>query len=299
MTFDYAPIGISTYIRIEHLKKNIKSLKKNKLSAESNLYIFSDGAKPGDEKKVEEIRSFLETIDGFNKVVVVKREANNRAFNNRDGIRQLLDEYGKMIFLEEDILTSPSFLQYINDALNFFQNYKSVFAINGYNAPQTKNTENDFFLTRYFSGWGFATWRDRNYYEVLQSKDMYLEVLNNKTLYKKIKKYHPGLIPALKKIHDGTLVAGDYKIEYHILKHDFFVVKPNISYVNNIGHDGTGLHSQKTDKFFHENLNYKPIKFYKKDYSHQVDKVFYNTYIKKQIFFKRLIVKVWKIISKH
>ena len=78
-----APIGISVYSRLKHLKQTINALKSNTIAKASKLYIFSDGPRAGDETAVREMRNYLTSIDGFDEVVVIDREINSRVENNR------------------------------------------------------------------------------------------------------------------------------------------------------------------------------------------------------------------------
>ena len=129
---DLAPIGVITYSRINHLKQTIGALQKNTLSKESEIYIFSDAPKKGDEKLVAKVRKYLHTIDGFKKVYIYERDTNSRTINTSSGIRTLVEKYGRMIFLEEDIVTAPGFLQFMNDALRYYKNDQRIFSISGY-----------------------------------------------------------------------------------------------------------------------------------------------------------------------
>ena len=66
-----APIALFCYKRLDTLKQTIEELKQNHLADESELYIFSDGAKKeADEPIITEIRSYLKTITGFKKISV-------------------------------------------------------------------------------------------------------------------------------------------------------------------------------------------------------------------------------------
>ena len=114
MSNNLAPIGVSTYARLNHLRQTIEALKNNHLASESTLYVFSDAARPGDEEQVATVRSYLRTIDGFKEIHIVERATNGRLENSRGGLTWLLDHFGKTIFLEEDIVTAPGFLTYIN-----------------------------------------------------------------------------------------------------------------------------------------------------------------------------------------
>lgn len=112
-----SPIGISTYKRIDHLKETLDALSKNILAEYSDLYIFSDAPRVGDEDEVYKLREFLNTINGFKSVSIFQRITNDRVKNNREGIKYLLDKYGKCIFLEEDIVTAKGFLEFMNSPL--------------------------------------------------------------------------------------------------------------------------------------------------------------------------------------
>ena len=90
---DLAPIGLSAYIRLEHIKKTVEALKKNTLAESSELYIFSDAPRKSDEEKVKIVRDYLKTIDGFKNITVFERKNNSRVINNRSGIKYLLDNY--------------------------------------------------------------------------------------------------------------------------------------------------------------------------------------------------------------
>jgi len=182
-----APIGLSVYSRVEHLKKNVAALKNNFLAPESELYIFSDAPKPGDEKKVYKVREFLKTINGFKNVTIFERKTNSRVKNNRDGIKFLLEKYGKIIFLEEDIVTSPKFLTFMNDALDFYKDDNRIFSISGYSPPIKipKNYTKDIYLSYRFSAWGFGLWKNR--YDMIDfNLDGIDDFFRNKQVLRKI-----------------------------------------------------------------------------------------------------------------
>ena len=66
-----APIVLFVYNRVDHLKKTIISLKRNKLSKKSDLIIFSDNSKnKNDEKKVFEVRKYIHKLKGFKKIKI-------------------------------------------------------------------------------------------------------------------------------------------------------------------------------------------------------------------------------------
>lgn len=295
-----APIGISTYSRINHLKQTIEALQKNTLAKESELYIFSDAPREGDEEIVAKVRRYIHTVDGFKKVHIVEREVNGRVSNNRGGMKQLLDEHEKCIFMEDDNVVSSSFLQFMNDGLDFYKDDKSIMAINGFNVPVKfpDDYEYDYYKSTYFNAWGFATWRDRDYLDIVKYNGQYAEMLADKQLYEKIKKMHPNLVNGLQLIKEGRLNAGDIKLTFHMIKNDMYTIKPIQSFVENIGHDGSGVHCGLDDRFMKQIVSDKRISFNKYlMYNQSIDFIYYEFFNPKISIQKRIMNKLKRIIN--
>lgn len=156
-----APIVLFTYNRPWHTRQTIEALQKNHLASESVIFIFSDGPKTKeDEPKVEEVRKFLKTIQGFKQIEIIEREKNwGLAKNIIDGVTKVVNEYGKVIVLEDDIVTSPFFLKFMNEALNRFEDKEKVMHISGYMYPIKTEGLPDTFFIKPTSCWGWATWK--------------------------------------------------------------------------------------------------------------------------------------------
>ncbi|WP_321324714.1 glycosyltransferase family 2 protein [Thiomicrorhabdus sp.] len=250
---ELVPIGISTYSRLNHLKQTIKALQGNTLAKESELYVFSDAPKPGDEEKVLAVRSYLKEIDGFKSVHVFERDTNDRIVNNRSGMDDVLRICGKMIFLEEDIVTAPGFLRFMNDALDFYENDEEILSITGYCPPiRIINTYNkDFFVLPRNCAWGMGLYRRT------------LDVINrpiDKAEFERVSKqkrmYVAGsdVMRMVQQEVVGSLQAGDVRCMYHQLLNSQYTVYPRYSLVQNIGHDGSGEHCGRSSKFHHMKL---------------------------------------------
>ncbi|MDD6210991.1 MAG: glycosyltransferase [Bacteroidales bacterium] len=156
-----APVVLFTYNRPWHTCQTIEALRKNEYAPESDLIIFSDGCKDEQAKKgVDETRAYLRTVTGFKSVKIVEREKNYTLANNIiDGVTRVVNEYGRIIVLEDDLLTSPFFLKFMNEALEFYENIKEVISVHGYVYPVKENLPVNFLLSHTDSlGWG--TWRD-------------------------------------------------------------------------------------------------------------------------------------------
>ena len=155
-----APIVLFVYKRLWHTKQTVEALKKNELASESELFIFSDGPKQGDEEKVKEVREYIKTINGFKKITIIERDRNWGLANNIiDGVTRIVNEYGKVIVLEDDLVTSPYFLKFMNEVLEIYRDEEKVVSIHGYIYP-IENLPDIFFL-RDTGCWGWATWKDK------------------------------------------------------------------------------------------------------------------------------------------
>lgn len=161
MKDELAPILLFVYDRPEHTRRLIHSLSNNREANDSTLYIFSDAAKDSSsESSVREVRLFIHQIVGFSKVIVVERESNwGLAKSIIDGVTSVVNKYGKVIVLEDDLVVAPHFLKFMNDALISYQGEPNVGHIqacdftNNPNLPET-------FLIKWTGSWGWATWRD-------------------------------------------------------------------------------------------------------------------------------------------
>ena len=247
-----APIGVSAYARPEHLRQTIRALQNNALAGQSELYVFSDGPKAGAEEKVRAVRQYLKSVDGFKKVEVLERPENNRVYNNRQGIRTLLDEYGKIIFLEEDVVTAPSFLDYMNRALDFYEDDPRVFSIAGYCPPIDipEDYPYDLFFHPRFNPWGCGLWKDR--YDRIS---MNIPAQTMRAIF-----LHPGnlhrfsrggfdMLPLALKNYYGFADGLDVKVFTQQFMMGTLTAYPVMHLVDNSGVDGSGMHPKKKPRF--------------------------------------------------
>lgn len=157
---ELAPIALFTYNRPGHTQRVLEALQKNRLSSQSELFLFSDGAKNSeDENLVLETREILSKTTGFKQITIVERPQNiGLAANIIDGVTTVLEKYKKIIVLEDDLLTAPSFLSFMNKALVLYEKEEKVahihsFCYAGLNLPDT-------FLIKWVGSTGWATWRE-------------------------------------------------------------------------------------------------------------------------------------------
>ncbi len=155
-----APIALFVYNRVKELQRTVEALRQNKLSIESELFIFCDAADSAvGVEKADRVRSYLKSIEGFKAVNIVERDRHlGLAQSIISGVTEIVDRYGKIIVLEDDLVTSPYFLQFMNDGLGVYENEDSVLNICGYTFPVKGILPETFFL-RGVDCLGWATWK--------------------------------------------------------------------------------------------------------------------------------------------
>jgi hypothetical protein len=233
---DYAPIIIFCYRRnIENL---ISSLLKNQGSINSELFIFSDGYKSQvDKNDVLNLRKSLTKIVSFKSVNIIKSEKNNGLANSIiNGVKNVINKFGKAIILEDDLIVSPFFIDYMNDALNFYQYKKNIWSISGYTPPipYLKDYKNEVYLSLRSSSWGWATWSDR-FNKVDWSIKNFLELKKDKS---KIKKFELGgndLFKMLELQHLGKIDSWAIRWCYSQFLDSAYSITPKISMTQNLG----------------------------------------------------------------
>lgn len=154
-----APVTLFVYNRPDHTRRTVEALRANVLANESDLIIFSDAPKSEAQAgNVREVRKYIREIAGFRSLTVIERETNyGLARSMIDGVAAILNKYGRIIVLEDDMVTSPYFLTYMNEALEKYADNDRVVSIHGYVYPVEQPLPEAFFLPG-ADCWGWATW---------------------------------------------------------------------------------------------------------------------------------------------
>lgn len=298
---EYAPIVLFVYNRLLHTKNTIQALKSNHLSSESNLIIFSDSPRSSEHsEKVDNVRNFIKSIDGFKSIKIIERDRNYGLANSIiDGVSQVCGKYGSAIVLEDDIVTSPYFLTYMNDALNIYKDKKEVASIHGYVYP-IENLPETFFL-RGTDCWGWATWQDR-WVSFEANGAKLLKQLKARNLIKRFDfdgayKYSQMLEDQIKGINNS------WAVRWHATAflNNQYTLYPGKSLVENIGNDGSGTHCETTN-IFTSTLFYKAVQNFPEVVTDNVMAYdLFRDYFKKQSnqtsFIKRLTVFIRRRLS--
>lgn len=246
-----APVVLFVYNRINKTQKTIVALKENQLAQESDLFIYSDGPKSEvDIPHVRELRDFLKSISGFKSVTIIESEKNLGLEQSIvAGITKIIDKCGKVIVLEDDIVTSKYFLQYMNDSLSLYQNEDKVMSISGYMYPH-KNKLPDTFFYNVPLCWGWSTWK-RAWDKYNDSSDFHIDYLTKNKLWSDFNKVGGKYLERQLRNNKKGII-NTWFIYWHasVFYENGFCLFPNTSLVDNIGFDNTGEHSNRTNKFY-------------------------------------------------
>jgi hypothetical protein len=252
-----APIVLFTYNRPWHLMQTVSALLKNSLASESEIFIFSDGPKnENDVPKVAEVRKYIKTIKGFKKIEIIERDKNWGLANNIiDGITKVVNQYGKVIVLEDDLVTSPYFLKFMNDGLNIYEEEEKVISVHGYVYP-IKGLPEIFFL-RGADCWGWATWK-RGWDLFEKDGKKLLDELEKRKLTKLFD--FNGAYPYTKMLKDqveGKVDSWAIRWYASAFIHEKLTLYPGISLVKHIGDLGT--HIKGNSRWLDVEVSEKPI----------------------------------------
>lgn len=250
-----SPIVLFVYNRLNHAQQTIEALQKNKLAKESELFIYADNAK-NDESfpQVQAVRDYIKTIDGFKKITIIERDKNwGLADSIIDGVTSIVNQYGKIIVIEDDLVTSPYFLQFMNNALELYENEESVASIHGYIYP-IENLPNSFFI-KGADCWGWATWKDK--WAVFESDGQkLLDELTAKNLENEADfNGSYGFTKMLKDQIKGRNNSWAVRWYMSAFLNNMLTLYPGKSYVQNIGFDTDATHCKDETDVFTIKLN--------------------------------------------
>lgn len=239
----FSPVVLFVFARPDHTKKTVDALLANPEACNTDLIVYADAARSEkDVAAVEAVRAIFKDLRGFKNVKLVLRKENvGLAKNIIEGVTQVSKEYGRVIVLEDDIVTSPAFLGFMNAALQKYETEPKVWHVSGWSYPIETYGLGDAFFWRLMNCWGWATWDDKwqhfnkdpqrlidswsdeqkHYFDLDGTGVFWSQVTNNK-----IGKINTWAIFWYATIYENGGVC----------------LNPSKSYVDNIGLDGSGVH---------------------------------------------------------
>ena len=253
-----APIIVSVYDRLEHLKSCLASLARNPAAPDSPLFIVSDGPKTEEARdRILSIRDFAGAVRGFGTTTVLARESNLGSFQSvKSAIDEILPLSGRAIFLEDDNVVSPNFLEFLNEGLGFYEDDPSVFSISAYGYPVAIPPAYGSAVYAWpgFSAWGVGLWADR-WASVQWSYDGFEDVRRDRRRRRAMDRNAEHLARYIKSdLEKGRMII-DTVVSFRIFLRKQYSLFPVVSKVRNIGHDGSGEHGGRADLYRRQEID--------------------------------------------
>ncbi len=254
-----APISIPVYRRKEHLERCIAALQSSQLAEKSILYLYSDFPREGDEEAVFALRAAISKISGFKDVVVIERSSNMGLLNVVDAIERPLRKHGSVIYLEEDIIVSPGFLEYMNAALQIYKDNPNIFSVTGYTMPCSLEVGAlRVKASSIFTAWGCGLWSSKYQQFLTYSRegDPLARMRSSFILRIKLMYWHSVTqYLSYKKKCVSKKLTPDMAIGFYIWHNKLLQVFPTRSLVTNRGMDGTGWNCGATSRYDHGTMD--------------------------------------------
>ena len=243
-----APIALFVYNRPYHTAKTLEALRANDLADQSQLFVFCDGPKKNADRKtlnaIAAVREVVKSQQWYQQVSIIESDTNKGLADAIvAGVTKIVNEYGKIIVLEDDIVTAKGFLSYMNAALNCYENQEKVMHIGAY-MPYTNSirTLPETFFSRFMSCWGWGTWKASWEQANWDAATLYHEIAKPQVRYQfnldGVLNFHEQLEQNI----SGQIHTWAIKWFASIFLNQGLCLYPKVSLTQNIGLDGTGVH---------------------------------------------------------
>ncbi len=238
-----APVIVFCYNRPQHLRQTLDALRRNPLAAQSDLVVFSDGPKgTADVGLVQEVRALLAETTGFRSLEIIPPQKNKGLANSViEGVSRMFETHESVIVLEDDMLCTPDFLDYMNTALETYRDRPDIFSVTGYAPPIVlpAHYAEDVYLAPRASSWGWGTWRNCWQKADWQVTD-FGKIKNDQAQQKKLNAGGNDLWTMLFKQQRGMIDSWAIRWILTQMQHSAYGLYPAQSKIRNIGTDGSG-----------------------------------------------------------
>ena len=248
-----APIILFAFNRPEHTRRTLSALKQNHLADSSLLFIYIDGPKADfTEDQIQKINAVKEVAreEQWCAEVKIIESTTNKGLAGSviEGVREVVNKFGTVIVLEDDLVSDQWFLKFMNDALTIYENENDVVSVTGYIYPVNKALPNNFFL-KGTDCWGWATWK-RGWDIFENDGTKLLTELETKNLTFDFDFYNS--YPFVQMLKDQIAKKNNsWSILWcasAFLKNKY-TLYPGHSLIQNTGFDGSGTHSGTSTHF--------------------------------------------------
>ena len=299
-----APVVVFVYNRIDHTTKILEKLNSLSEAKETDIFIFCDQAKKENvQDSVNEVREYVSRfkteISRFKNTKLVLAEHNKGlAKSIIEGVSEVINKYGKVIVVEDDILVSNDFLKYMNAGLEYYASDKNIWSISGYTFPMRAltNYPHDVYASGRGCCWGWGSWANRWNTVDWEVKDYEL-FLASKKKRKEFSEWGYDLPLLLDACMNGNAQSWAIRWCFSAFCQGSITIYPCKSRVVNIGTDGSGTNYNKANNRFDTVLyegnaecNFEHI-----DVDYRIKKEFAKKYFPFSMKVKTWIFKIYRL----
>jgi acetyltransferase-like isoleucine patch superfamily enzyme len=251
---ELAPIVLFAYNRPWHTRQTLEALSNNELSDQSELFIFCDGAKvnadPNELVAINEVRDVVYSQQWCKNVIIEISEKNlGLAESIQKGVTKILDLYEKVIVLEDDIVPSVGFLDYMNRCLTLYENSQEIFHVSAYLYPNSFPTKDQIYFLKVLSCWGWGTWTRAWAHLQLDFSTLISDYDSEKKIAKFNIEGNADYFKQLEDNYNGKINTWAVKWYASWIRVGGISIFPGKSLVRNIGFDASGENCYKTNVF--------------------------------------------------
>jgi hypothetical protein len=241
-------VALLAFNRPNHTQKVIESLR-NDGFLEITAYV--DAPRSSDDRLAQQkLFNIFEQCE-LPKIHVIKRHQNlGLAGSVTSAITDQLTKNDAMILIEDDCVVLPGFREFMMTHLTSHRDHPWVRSVCGYQYPFVPKGDPavvDSVLVRRFNPWGWATWKDRwsdfsldfkSVAEKIKKSERFSQMAQDLQTYCE----HPLFLNGQADIWSLSWVVAHYLT-------GSYAISPSQTLVENIGFDGTGVHSVRTLAF--------------------------------------------------
>lgn len=242
-----SPVIVFAYNRPDHLEKTLTALAENHGAGESDLFVFVDGPKNTDGIALQ--KQVVETAGSFRSrfrsmTLNVSQQNKGLAKSVIGGVTGIIRKYGRVIVVEDDSVSAKCFLNFMNEALDYYENDPSIWSVGGYTVPLTlpDGYPHEVLKTQRSSSYAWATWHDR-WDRIDWSVGDYRRFRRSPALRRGFNRWGEDRASMLDDQMNGRIDSWAIRFDYAMYKNGMYNIIPAKSLIRTIGRDGSGTHN--------------------------------------------------------
>ena len=263
-----SPVILFTYRRAENTEAALRSLAACDMASDTDIFIFSDAAKnESAQQDVARVRRLIHAEEwerAFRSVRIEEAEQNKGlAKSVIYGVSKVFQSYDTVIVVEDDNVVSKDFLDFMNRALEFYEDDPLVGHIGGYTMPIEFPADytHDVYLMGRGSSYSWATWK--KYWEQVdwevRDYDTFKDDVKQRKAFDAYGNNRSLLLDAQMK---GTIDSWAIRFSYYMFKNNLYAILPVKTRVVNSGFGEKSTHNTGVDQRYvsHFDDKFTPVR---------------------------------------